>query len=255
MINPHLTYLLLMVFTISYPLANSWERRIQFAKQWRFMWPGMLISALVFIGMDELFTRWGIWSFNPEYVLGIYLGHLPIEEVSFFFCVPFSCVFIYECIRYFFKPDIWQKTANAVTALLVIVLGSLALYHVDRTYTSVKLGMCALVLVLHWLWFRDRYLGRFYLAYLFVLLPFFVVNGMLTWLPVVSYDNAENLGIRYSNLLPLDFLNIPIEDTFYGLTLIVMNVSFMEYFREKSTRLQTTKTYTPTPPNSQTHAA
>ena len=72
-------------------------------------------------------------------------------------------------------------------------------------------------------------MGKFYRAYLVSLIPFFIVNGILTSLPVVMYNDSENLGIR--------IFTIPIEDTMYSLLLLLMNIVLFEYFKnEKSPR-------------------
>ena len=60
-----------------------------------------------------------------------------------------------------------------------------------------------------------------------LLIPFFIVNGILTGTgidePVVWYNNAENLSIR--------ILTIPIEDIFYGFELIILTIYFQELFK------------------------
>ena len=66
----------------------------------------------------------------------------------------------------------------------------------------------------------------FLLAYLIILIPFLLVNGLLTAIPVVLYNDSENLGIR--------LYTIPIEDIFYGMLLIMMNVIGYERLKIKN---------------------
>ncbi|MFM7727525.1 MAG: lycopene cyclase domain-containing protein, partial [Flavobacteriales bacterium] len=74
-------------------------------------------------------------------------------------------------------------------------------------------------------WKNPAWLGRFYRSYLVCLIPFLLVNGLLTSLPVVTYNDLENLGIRIHT--------IPVEDTQYTLLLLLMNVTLFEHFRSK----------------------
>jgi lycopene cyclase domain-containing protein len=52
-----------------------------------------------------------------------------------------------------------------------------------------------------------------------------LVNGFLTAIPVVIYNDTENLGIR--------IYTIPFEDVFYGMLLVFMNIVIYEKLRGK----------------------
>ncbi|MBN3581629.1 lycopene cyclase domain-containing protein [Algoriphagus aestuarii] len=224
-------YLGVNVFAISFPLLRSFENKIQFAKKWGALFPAILITAAFFLIWDHWFTVMGVWEFNPRYILGIYFFDLPLEEWLFFITVPFACVFIYEVLNYFFPKDPFKDLGKPFAYVMVPFLLGFGLLHLDKWYTSVNFFIGAIALVIHFLAFNDKYLGKFLFAYLVHLIPLMLCNGVLTGglteEPVVIYNNSENLGIR--------IWTVPVEDTIYSMTLLLMNISFFEKFRSHRT--------------------
>ena len=217
-------YLLINFFTIIFPVLLSFDKRVQFHKQWKFIFPALIISGLVFLVWDYVFTITYVWSFNKEYVTGIYLFNLPIEEILFFFTVPFACIFIYECLNYYVKRDILQPFATMINIILIGFSALMAVFFYDRVYTIVTFSLLG-VLILYAGFFRKKsFLSRFYLAYLVSVIPFFIVNGILTSIPIVMYNNAENCDFRVGT--------IPLEDFFYSMAMLLMNVLLFEQFRK-----------------------
>ncbi len=220
-------YLFVIMLTISFPLIRSFESKIQFAKKWYALMPAILFTAAFFIIWDHWFTVMGVWEFNPKYILGIYFIELPIEEWMFFFAVPFACVFIYEVLQYFVPKDLLGSISTPITFILIPLFLGIGLVNLDKWYTSVTFILAAATLLLHYLIFRNKFLGRFYLTYLVHLIPFLVMNGILTGAfteePVVIYNNFENLAIR--------IYTIPLEDSVYSLILLLLNISIYEWIR------------------------
>ncbi|QMU29417.1 lycopene cyclase domain-containing protein [Adhaeribacter radiodurans] len=218
-------YLYLNIFTILFPFLLSFDKRVQFYKNWKYLFPAIAINALIFIVWDSIFTQHGVWGFNNDYLLGIYFFNLPLEEVLFFITVPYACVFIYECLNVYVKRDLLQQRALVVTILLAIFISLVGLLHLGKLYTSVTFLLLPVIFFIHYLFFKDRLLGRFYLAYLVHLVPFLLVNGVLTSLPVVWYNNGHNLGIRLTT--------IPIEDTMYSMVMLLITITAFEFFRRR----------------------
>lgn len=223
-------YLLLNVASVSIPLAYSFNKKMRFIEHWKVVLLSLILVACIFLVWDGIFTENGVWGFNPDYHLNILFLGMPIEEWLFFFCIPYASIFIHYSLEYF-KPN-WilpKQVTRSITLLLIVVLVVVIYNNVDRDYTFVNYTFLLFVLAIG-LRYGLVYLQRFYISFLIILIPFFIVNGILTGTgleePVVWYNNDENLGVR--------LLTIPIEDIGYAFTMIFGNVFLIEKFKKAS---------------------
>lgn len=221
------SYLLINFLTIFFPIVLSFDKRVAFFKSWRFIFPALLITGLLFLFWDYLFTIYGVWSFNPEYIIGFNILNLPIEEILFFITVPFACIFVYECLNYYVKTDLLKRFSSPISYLLIAFSGLMVFLYYDRVYSLITFGLLAVVLIITEFIVKSTIMSRFYLAYLVSLIPFYLVNGLLTSIPIVMYNDAENMAIRVGT--------IPLEDHFYSLSMLLINILLFEYFRKKRT--------------------
>jgi len=214
------TYLLINLLSIAFPFAYSFTARSGFSKQFGQAWLAIVAVAVPMLVWDAVFTARGVWSFNPTFYLGFTFFGLPFEEIMFFFCIPFACLFIYDTVKKFPRLALPEKPVRIASGLIGVGLLVLAAFNTHRDYTFwcfLVAAPFALALSAGFLRHRSGHIAT---AYLFHLIPFLLVNGILTSLPVVQYNNAENLGIRLGT--------IPIEDAAYSLILLFGTIFIME---------------------------
>ena len=60
-------YLLLDLGSISIPFLFSFHPRLKFYKYWKAFSLSMVLTMLIFIPWDVIFTQNGIWGFNDTY--------------------------------------------------------------------------------------------------------------------------------------------------------------------------------------------
>ena len=227
-------YLWLNIGSISIPFLYSFHPRLQLHKRFKWLFLSLILTMVVFIPWDVIFTANGIWGFNSDYFLGVKIFSLPLEEWLFFICIPFACVFThYALLLYFPKMKLNQKITQYIAYALMILLAIIVVLNIDKWYTVVNFS---LAIPLTWIVFNNnlKLLQHFFLTFLVMLIPFFIVNGVLTgsWIEsqVVWYNNAENLGLRMGT--------IPVEDSIYAYSMILMNLFLFEFFSKK---IKTTK--------------
>lgn len=218
--NTHYTYYLILACSLAGPFALSFDKKVAFYKKWKAVFTAMLLPALFYIIWDSIFTSLNVWFFNEPYVLAqTFLFNLPLEEVLFFFVVPYCCTFIYECIRSYFPAIKTTKSSDNILFVLAIILLTIAIFthHLYYTfYTSIFLSGFIFIFFIFRKYFAGFNSKVFIIAYLIILIPFLVVNGFLTAIPVITYNNGENLATR--------IYTIPVEDIFYGMLLVMMNI-------------------------------
>lgn len=182
----------------------------------------ILIPAFVFIIWD-FFAVNNFWYFNPLFITGIKIFDLPFEEILFFFTVPFASLLIWINIWNKFKnKNIIFKFPHKAISLILILLG-FVMVVLGLYYSAVTLFVLAVAIALD-CYLKANLLNN-YLFYIFLIIVValtLIFNGYLTARPIVTYNEMLKTNINV--------YTIPLEDIFYGGTLILLNAIFYKKF-------------------------
>ncbi len=186
-----------------------------FVRRWGAAFRAVLLAAVPFLVWDALVAG-RHWWWNPRFVLGPRLFGLPVEEILFFFTVPFASLFSWETL-FHGERDAPRSALRVLyaPALLLVPLGAFLFVTEGREYTGLALAAFGLTALLDLLT-GTRVLARpsFLRLTVFVAVCTTVFNGYLTARPVVLYDPRYQLGAHVGT--------IPVEDYVYGLGLVFL---------------------------------
>jgi len=220
-------YFIILMGSLVIPLLFS-IFRIDFIKDWKNFGISTTFVALLFLIWDVIFTSSGIWGFNDDYCLGIYFLKIPLEEWLFFFIIPFCSLFTHFAFYYAFPKLKIPKGLTLIISLCLMILSIVLIYsNFQKSYTVVNFSFLLILLVLGTV-FRLKLLQQFYISFLIILIPFVIVNGILTGAitdaPIVWYNDMENLGIR--------IYTIPLEDIGYAFSMLFGNLLIFEILKK-----------------------
>jgi lycopene cyclase domain-containing protein len=227
-------YLSILVFSVIIPFLLSFDKKVRFYRKWKALFPSIIIVGSIYLTADIIFVNQGIWGFNASYHSGIILLGLPLEEWLFFIVIPYASVFIHYVVVYYFpRLVIGNLIIRIFTVILILLLMVVVVLNFEKAYTAFNFSLLIVVLIIA-LFDKSGLLNRYVYSFLFILIPFFIVNSLLTgtFIPgeVVWYSDRAILGIR--------ILTVPIEDIGYAFSLILMNLLItsnfqkLSYFRE-----------------------
>lgn len=220
-------YLIILIASFILPLIMSFENNLQFYKQFKYIVPAITIIALIYINFDIFFTKMGIWGFNAKYHINYLIFGLPFEEILFFFIIPFASVFVNDVVLYYLHNiHLSKKFTKYMTILIIFILSFLVIKYYYKYYTL--FAFLSVILAMLIALFKNIYLlSSFYVTYLFILAPFIIVNGILTG----SILNKQIVWYSEHHILGLRILTIPIEDFFYGFSLIFFVLYLRSIFK------------------------
>ena len=92
-------YLLVLLASIAIPFVVSFDRRLDLYNDKKSMLKAIAIPGVFYLLWDVIATARGHWSFNPEYVIGLSVAGLPLEEILFFPTIAFIAIFTWEAVK------------------------------------------------------------------------------------------------------------------------------------------------------------
>ena len=218
-----------MIFTIIGPFALSFDKKVHFYTYFPSLFKSILPVSTLFIFWDILFTKKSIWGFTAEHISTIKVANLPLEEVLFFILVPFACLFIYEVSKSYF-PNLNVSKVIKPFNYVFISLGLILISKgIGNWYTCSAVTTGILLVLIFGIILKKSWYGWFVVSFLIALIPFLIVNGILTGAitpkPIVWYSENHIVGWR--------IITIPVEDLYYNLSLLLPITAFFEFFKNK----------------------
>ena len=228
-------YLILDILILIFPLLFSFKWVFPFYKNYKPLFASILIVGGVFILWDILVTARGDWWFNHEYLVdfGFSIGGIPIEEALFFIVVPYSCIFIYENLQYFFedKEIFFEKWIYYVISTFLFI-GAIIFYH--QEYTVLALLSVSVFFVIAATWFPDLLQSRNFWVYILISFGAFIIfNYLLTSIPVVLYNPEAIWGGTVNQVWYGRFITIPFEDFFYNFSMLSFYLLVYRFFKNR----------------------
>jgi lycopene cyclase domain-containing protein len=225
-VNPSWYYLLVLLATGLGPALLLFLPPQRSYLKWKAYATAVLVILLIYIPWDMAFTAMGEWQFNSTYISGIWWGNLPMEEWLFFIITPWSCLFVLDSMHFHFPALQNQHRLQRMLVLTCMAsIVALLLLGEGGNYTWTASGIALALLVAEYQ-VPTRISATVLLAYLVLLVPLILCNGILTGIefwehPILNRQHIElNRCIVYYHPHTISgwrIFTIPVEDLVYGL--------------------------------------
>jgi lycopene cyclase domain-containing protein len=223
--NNFVTLILLLIIAFIPLLFGSGNRTRIFPK-FKYFIPAILFTCAVFIIWDNRFTQIGIWNYNPAFFSGKEIFSLPWEKWLYYGVISWVSLFIYEWVKLKFNHLKIDNVSLAISLVLLVVFGLTAYLSREKVYPFFTFFL--LSIYFGYTLFRNRFkshLTHFYITFLILLIPFFILSVFLIKLPAISYDSEYTFQFH--------LLQLPVENIVGLFLLLFINTTITEYLAER----------------------
>ena len=215
-----LTILLIMAVVLIAKITNDLLFEI------KYILPAVAFSAIIFLMINIRLAELRVFVYNPNYLSGVNWLQYPAEEwllLPVLSLLSFSSyLFAKKRLTSFEKPNLFV----IISLVLLVVSGLITWFSRQKIYPFSMFTL--LTIYLGYTVFRNRFkhhLTSFYLAFLIMIIPFFVLRAVVFSSQVIIPDNNYLVGIS--------LVNMPVEEFAFLFLLMLINITIYEYLRER----------------------
>jgi len=222
------TYLLTDLVLLLLTVALFSVKKMEFARNSKFIILSVLINVFVFSIPTEFLTQLKVIVFNPPYLTGMTLWELPIEELLFLFLLPLAGIGIYQLLNIRYPDNTLEKYSLAVSNIMLGICIAMLYFGHTKLYTVFTFAILLVFIIYVEYVSKIRFMYRFYRAFLVALIPFYLTATVLTTVPVIQYNAKETLDFN--------LVHIPFESHFYFMGMLLLSIFLYEVFKARARR-------------------
>ncbi len=179
--------------------------------------------TIVFSSFTGLLKLMGILTYNYQFTSNIIFRTLPFEQYILHFGFSFCALAVYEFLNNRYPGNSLQKYSLALSNLLLGLCVAFLFFAFDKWYTVLAFSLLLIGL------FSIEYIGKLrfmykaYRLFMLMLIPFYVIYGVLLASKVIVFNPEELVGLYV--------LKVPVETTVVFLVSILMSIYMFEFFK------------------------
>ncbi|MNK78829.1 hypothetical protein D3C87_984770 [compost metagenome] len=219
------TFLLLALALFVLPLVFHFDKKIFKDDNFRSALGASLIAAIIFSTVTVVLQLLGIIGFDANSTVGVVFKDIPLEHYLLNFSFSFTGISMYQYINIKFPKNDLQKYSLALSNLLLGLCVAFLFFGYPKWYTLLTFATLFILLFLIEYVGKLRFMYRAYRAFSLMLIPFYLVYGILFW--------SDTLVIANNQVTGMYIAKIPIETHFIALSMLLVSIYMFEFFKSK----------------------